>query len=73
MPGQWIRHVGRRGRGYPRFVGGYVIPADAARAVGRFRPGRPLGYRAADMPDAPIRATRAEAVADWLAPRLDRV
>lgn len=41
-----------------------VIGSDAARAVGRFNPKGPDGYRAASMPDAPLRATRAEAVND---------
>lgn len=39
-------------------------------AVGRFKPGGPDGYRARSMPCGPLRATRAEAVADesaWLA------
>ncbi|CAB4727811.1 MAG: hypothetical protein F2667_12560 [Actinobacteria bacterium] len=40
--------------------------ADLARAVGRFRPGGPTGYRAATMPDAPTRATRTEAEDDEL-------
>lgn len=40
---------------------------DMAVAVGRFHPAGPDGYRAASMPDAPLRATRAEAVADELA------
>lgn len=46
-----------------------VLGADAARAVGRFNPNGPDGYRAATMPDAPLRTTRAEAAADeraWL-------
>ena len=41
-----------------------ILGSDAARAVGRFRPGGPLGYRAATAPDAPLRATRAEAESD---------
>jgi hypothetical protein len=44
-----------------------VIPADAARAVGRFQPEGPSGYRASNVEDAPLRATRAEAVADYVA------
>jgi hypothetical protein len=46
-----------------------VLGSDAAVAVGRFDPDGPLGYRARTAPDAPLRATRAEAVADeaaWL-------
>lgn len=41
-----------------------ILGSDAARAVGRFRPDGPLGYRAKSAPDAPLRATRAEAEAD---------
>lgn len=41
-----------------------VLGSDAARAVGRFNPDGPLGYRAATAPDAPLRATRAEAEED---------
>lgn len=37
---------------------------DAARAVGRFDPDGPAGYRAASAPDGPLRETRAEALAD---------
>lgn len=43
--------------------------SDAAYAVGRFDPDGVKGYRAATMPNAPLRATRTEAVADereWL-------
>lgn len=46
-----------------------VMGADAARAVGRFRPDGVEGYRAATVPDAPLRATRTAAVEDeraWL-------
>lgn len=43
---------------------GRVLGADAARAVGRFRPEGPIGYRAKSVPDAPIRATRIEAETD---------
>lgn len=49
-----------------------VMRADAARAVGRFDPAGPTGYRAASAPDAPLRASRDEAVADereWLETR----
>lgn len=46
-----------------------VIPADAARAVGRFDPDGPIGFRAADTADAPLRDTRELAVADWHAAR----
>lgn len=41
-----------------------IMPAGSAVAVGRFRRGRPVRYHAATMPDAPLRDTRAEAVAD---------
>lgn len=34
------------------------------RAVGRFRPEGPLGYRSWSDPDAPLRGTRQEAEAD---------
>lgn len=34
------------------------------RAVGRFDPNGPHGYRAASMPDAPLRSTREEAESD---------
>lgn len=45
---------------------GWVIPTDAVTAVGRFRPGGPEGYRARPpwADNAPVRATRAEALAD---------
>jgi hypothetical protein len=46
-----------------------ILGSDAARAVGRFRTDGPLGYRAKSAPDAPLRATRAEAEQDerdWL-------
>lgn len=46
-----------------------VMGADAARAIGRFRQGGALGYRAATAPFAPVRTTRVEAVEDeraWL-------
>lgn len=46
---------------------GRVIPSDASVAVGRFLPEGPIGYVANRVPNAPLRATRAEAVADWLA------
>ena len=39
-----------------------VLGSDAARAVGRFNPGGPDGYRARS--GGPLRATRAEAVED---------
>jgi hypothetical protein len=42
----------------------FTLGSDAARAVGRFRPEGPLGYKASTMPDAPLRDTREEAVAD---------
>lgn len=40
------------------------LGADAARAVGRFRPEGPLGYRAKYSPGAPLRDSRQEAEAD---------
>jgi hypothetical protein len=45
-----------------------VLPADAARAVGRFadRPGC-FGYQASNLLDAPLRQTRAAAEGDYLA------
>lgn len=52
------------GVGGPRVMG-----SDSARAVGRFDPDGPSGYRSATAPNAPLRATRAEAVEDeraWL-------
>jgi hypothetical protein len=44
--------------------GCHNLGSDAARAVGIFNPDGPTGYRAKSMPYAPLRATRAEAVAD---------
>ena len=46
----------------------YVLPADAARAVGRFT-GREdcVGYRASNLLDAPLRDTRAAAEDDYRA------
>ena len=44
-----------------------VHGSDAATIVGRFSPDGPTGYRAATAPDAPLRETRAEAVADQCA------
>lgn len=43
-----------------------VVPSDASRAVGRFNPDGPDGYRSSHSPDAPLRGTRAQAAADWL-------
>lgn len=43
--------------------------SDAARAVGRFNPTGPIGYKASTAPNAPLRATRAEAVTDERAHR----
>lgn len=40
------------------------LGADADRAVGRFRPEGPLGYRAKYSPGAPLRDSRQEAEAD---------
>lgn len=44
-----------------------VIPSDAARAVGRFRPEGPIGYRASNDAAAPLRSTRQAAVEDYIA------
>ena len=46
--------------------GRWVIPSDAVRAIGRFRPEGPIGYQAVEpwAVNAPVRATRAEALAD---------
>lgn len=44
-----------------------VVPTSVARAVGRFNADGPDGYRAADVPNAPLRPTREAAQADWLA------
>lgn len=44
----------------------FVVPARAATAVGRFRPEGVLGYRATDVPNAPLRASREEAQVDWI-------
>ena len=41
-----------------------ILGSMAARAVGRFNPDGIDGYRAATAPNAPLRATRAEAVND---------
>lgn len=49
-----------------RIVNGRVIPPDAAVAIGRFRASGPIGYRASGVPEAPMRATRTEAVDDWI-------
>jgi hypothetical protein len=46
-----------------------ILGSDAARAIGRFRPEGPLGYRAKSLPDGPLRATRVEAEADERAHR----
>ena len=43
---------------------GRIIAKDFAVAVGRFNANGPEGYKAATMPDAPLRATRAEAMED---------
>lgn len=45
----------------------HIIPADAARAVDRFNPRGPAGYRSSHDSAAPVRATRAEATADYTA------
>ena len=43
-----------------------VLGSDAARAVGRFTPGGPIGYHAETAPDAPLRADRSTAEDDEL-------
>lgn len=43
---------------------GRIVSLDFAQAVGRFNPSGPEGYRAATLPDAPLRKTRAEAMED---------
>ena len=55
-----------------RMIGGWRVCPDWARAVGRFNPHGPDGYRAATMPDAPLRATREEAIDDEVRYRLGR-
>lgn len=45
-------------------MNGWIAGSDWARAVGRFKPEGVDGYRAATMPNAPLRKTRAEAVDD---------
>jgi hypothetical protein len=48
----------------------YVLPADAARAVGRFAASEPcVGYKASNLLDAPLRHTRAAAEDDYRAGR----
>ena len=64
-----IGPVRPRRRRTPTGCCGLVIPRNAARAEGRFKPGGPDGYRAADTPDAALRPTRAEAERDWHAAR----
>ncbi|MGV3564180.1 MAG: hypothetical protein ACO1ON_12960 [Nocardioides sp.] len=44
---------------------GWTHDASEVRAIGRFAPGGPLGYRAWSVPDAPLRTTRAEAERDY--------
>ena len=51
---------------------GWKVGGDWAVAVGRFNPDGPDGYRAATMPDAPLRKTRAEAVTDEVQYRTGR-
>lgn len=41
-----------------------VMGLGSAVAIGRFNPDGVIGYRAKTMPDAPVRATRAEAIED---------
>ena len=45
-------------------VCGFQHAGSDSAAVGRFAPDGPSGYRSTLAPFAPIRATRAEAVAD---------
>lgn len=46
----------------------FVLPADAARAVGRFaNPEGRFGYQASNLLDAPLRETRAAAAGDYRA------
>jgi hypothetical protein len=72
--GDWITPAGtwasavpavRRPRKPARVVGGWVIPSDAAVAVGRFQAGGPDGFRS--RLGGPVRGTRAEAEADYAA------
>jgi hypothetical protein len=42
----------------------FIMGSDAARAIGRFNPDGLDGYQAASAPNAPLRATREEAVDD---------
>lgn len=55
-----------------RVVNGHKVCQGWAVAVGRFKPGGPDGYRAVTMPDAPLRATREEAIADEILYRTGR-
>jgi len=49
----------------PKLVDGRVVGLSSdAVALGRFQRGGVSGYRAATMPDAVVRVTRAEAVED---------
>lgn len=47
----------------------YIIPSASAFAVGRFDVNGPFGYKASNIAyeSAPLRATRAEAVQDYIA------
>lgn len=45
-------------------IGGWKVSKDFARAVGMFKPEGIDGYKAATMPDAPLRTTREEAMED---------
>lgn len=47
----------------------FPMSSTATRAVGRFSPDGPEGYRAETAPDAPLRGTRAAARADERAHR----
>lgn len=55
-----------------RIVHGFKVCSGWARAIGRFKPGGVDGYSAATMPDAPLRETREEAIADELRHRMGR-
>jgi hypothetical protein len=50
---------------------GHIHGAADAPAVDRFSTDGPVGYRAVNVPDAPLRPTRAEAIADACAHRMN--
>ena len=45
-------------------IGGWKVSKDFARAIGKFKPEGIDGYKAATMPDTPLRKTREEAMKD---------